>query len=762
MSGVRRRAASRVGAVVLVPVAASVTQVVATVVTTRFNWWLFGVLVVLSAAPVLDRALESRRPDGNGGDPAPGRSGRRTVAGLPPPVGTRVFTGRDEDLRRLVDHHVAEGNTGPLILAVTGLGGTGKTELAVCAARQLTDRYPDGLFWLELRTYAAAESRMRPAQALRLLLNALGVSPDPQVTGVPALSRAWRSVTEGRRVLLVLDDVDDAQQVRPLLPTARTCAVLVTSRHALTGLDPDTVVALDVFSREEACALAQRILERTGHPDPTAADAIAESYRLPLTVRRVADLKAANPGVRLSDLLAHGDQGAAEATASPSLSLRSLPADARRVLLRTAHYPGSLISPEIAAVMVDQTLSAAQALLADLYRQGLLLPDRRAGYRMHDLVRAAARSAAMVRDSGREWAACDERLFRYAHAAASQATRALYCAENVAMPTSDDVRNLPVRPPSFASDIEALAWLDEQHSDLLAIARRCVAQRSPRAWRLIYQLEYYQRIRGFYDEITDLHGQALRLSEERGDQLGQAGMHQNLGLVCMRTGDYPGARSRFRRALELYTATGSPTGQAEIHHELHHIDCWLGDLASARAHAEAEFRFAQAGGTTVDLAAAHVDLGAVDRLEGRHDSARHHLTMSLGLYGQTGQPRGIATAHRHLGLLATDRGDHQEAHTHFDQAMTRYTELGDVLNQAETHIGLAVLQRRVGDLGAAHHHASTALDLSVSVSHWRGQAEAHDELATLARCHGQHETLTHHNRQASEIYGRLGIPSSSA
>ncbi|GGU47554.1 hypothetical protein GCM10010289_80110 [Streptomyces violascens] len=742
----------------LVPVAASVTQVVATIITARFNWWLFAVLVVLSAAPALGLVVEARRPDREESDPAPGRSSLRPGAGLPPPVGTRVFTGRAECLHQLIGPEAARATAGPLILAITGLGGTGKTELAARATRELTARYPDGQFWLELRTYAAAESRMRTAQALRLLLNALGVSPDPQMTGALALSRVWRSATAGKKLLVVLDDVDHADQVRPLLPAGQTCAALVTSRHALTGLDPDIAVALDVFSQDEARTLANRILERTGHPDPSTATVIAASYRLPLAVRQVADLKAANPGVRLSDLLARDDRAISEATASVGLSVRSLPAEARLVLRRTANYPGSLISPEIAAVVADKPLRTAQALLADLYHHGLLLPDRRVGYRMHDLVRAAAQGAATARETGRERAACDDRLFRYAHAVASEATRALYCADDVAMPARNDVQNLRVAPPHFPSTGAALAWLDDQHSDLLAIARRSVAQRSPCTWRLIYQLEYYQRLRGFYDEIVDLHSQALRLTEETGDLLGQAGMHQNLGLVSMRTGNYPAARTRFQRALDLYAATGNPTGQAEIHHELHHIDCWLGDLASARVHAEAEFQFAQAGGTLIDLAAAHVDRGLVDRLEGQHDGAHRHLSTSLHLYEQAGQPRGIATAHRHLGLLAADVGEHVEAHTHLDQAMARYLELGDILNQADTHIGLAILQRHVGDLDAASHHASRALDLSGSVSHWRGQAEAHHELATLAQTRGRHDAAARHRQEASAIYERLGIP----
>ncbi|WP_167382995.1 tetratricopeptide repeat protein [Streptomyces mangrovisoli] len=682
-------------ALVLVPVAASVTQVVTTVVTAHFDWRLFAILVVLSATPAVGALVEGRSPQRHSGeDRTSGRSGRDLGSGLPPPVGTRVFTGRTEPLRRLRSCEAREGNLGPLIIAITGLGGTGKTELALRAVRELAVDYPDAQLWLEMRTYAAAESRMSMEQALRLLLNALGVSPDPHLTGVAALSRTWRSATENKKLLVVLDDVDQVDQVQPLLPAA-TSAIALTSRHPLPGLDPDIAVVLDTLTQDEACTLASRILERAGSPDADTARMIAAAFRLPLTVRQVADLKAANPGVDLTDLLTGDDQAVPDVTAGDQL-LRSLPTDARLVLRRAAYYPGSLISPEVAAVMSGKPVRSVRPVLAHLYQRGLLLPDRRTGYRIHDLVRTAAQNTVSPRDRAREQAACDERLFHYVHLATSFATRALYCAEDVAMPDESDVHRPHVPAPRFASNVAAAAWLDEQHTDLLAVARRCVAQRSPRAWKLIYQLEYYQRIRGFYDEIVELHIQVLRQTEESGDLLGQAGMHQNLGLVDMRTGNYPAARGRFHQALALYAAAGNPTGQAEIHHEMHHIDCWLGNLPSAHAHGEAELRFAQDGGTLIDLAAAHADLGWVERLEGNHDSAHRHLTASLRLYEQTGQPRGTATAHRHLGLLATARGDAPAARTHFDQAMTRYLELGDILNQAETHIGLATLQRRPG------------------------------------------------------------------
>ncbi|MFI6183120.1 hypothetical protein ACIA8R_46865 [Nonomuraea sp. NPDC051191] len=274
---------------------------------------------------------------------------------LQPPTGTRVFIGRTKELDRLTAPVPEENRPGPLVLVIAGM-----------------------------RTYAAAESRMTSTAALRTLLNALNVPPDPGATDVQALSRAWRAATAGKRMLIVLDDADTAAQIRPLLPAAEESAILITTRHVLVGLDPDRGVTLRPFTRGQAAQLAGTILRRAGLNDPQAVAAIAAGFRLPLAIRQMSDLKAANPAQEIpSAATLPIDDETATAFAR---SLAALAKPARLVLRRVARYPGSLVSAPIAAVLADRPAAGRRrrtALPVRAPRRQRRRPSRRHQHLLH-------------------------------------------------------------------------------------------------------------------------------------------------------------------------------------------------------------------------------------------------------------------------------------------------------------------------------------------------------------------------------------------
>jgi hypothetical protein len=235
--GLRAQPRGRLVIMALGPMAGVAAGGLTNLLTMTWNWWLFGGLVLMTSLVSASTLIALPR-----GDPpypaAPQAEDQQSGSVLQAPSGTRVFIGRRKELGRLTAP-VPEGNRpGPLLLVIAGMPGTGKTELAICAARALAARYPDGVFWLGLRTYAAAESRMTSSEALRNLLNALHVPPDPNATSVNALSRTWRAATSGKKMLIVLDDTDTAEQIRPLLPAAEGSAVLITTRHVLVRGSP--------------------------------------------------------------------------------------------------------------------------------------------------------------------------------------------------------------------------------------------------------------------------------------------------------------------------------------------------------------------------------------------------------------------------------------------------------------------------------------------------------------------------------------------
>ncbi|MEU8403462.1 tetratricopeptide repeat protein [Nonomuraea sp. NPDC048892] len=748
--GLRDQRRGRLIIVALGPMAGVVAGGLTNLLTMTWNWWLFGGLVLMTS--MVSASTLIALPNGDPGYPAAlGTEEPQAGSALQVPSGTRVFVGRSKELRRLTSPA-----PGPLVMIITGMPGTGKTELAIRAARALAARYPDGVFWLGLRTYAATESRVTTASALRTLLNALNVPPDPHTTTVTALSRTWRAATTGRKMLIVLDDADTAEQIRPLLPAAEESAILITTRHVLIGLDPDRGVTLPPFTRSQAAQLAGAVLRRAGLHDPEAVAAIAATFRLPLAIRQMSDLKAANPA--LSIPAAPGETISDETAAAFARSLAALTKPARLVLRRVARYPGSLISSPIAAVLADQPLDQATEQLATLYQRGLLIADNRSGvgYRMHDAVRAAALIESGKHDSTRQLAGAFQRLFRYVNGIVDGSVLLLDSSESVTYLDSDkEDPHLP--PPQHESDVAVLRWLDQQHADLLAVARHSLSERSPYAWRLAYNLESYQRMRGFYSEIVELNSQALKLAEQTDDALGQAAMHQGLGLVDMRTGRYLTALVHFQTSLKLYTQLGNRVGQATIRHELCNVHKWLGNLAEARVHATFCLTLALSGDNLVEQAFAFSNLGILDRLEGTFTTTREHLSRSKSLFEQVGQRRGIGICHRQLGMLDEHLGHHHDAQTHLDQALALFEDLGDLMNQADSHYNLAVTHRGLGNMAAALHHATTALSLAGQISHVQGQADAHSELARLARIAGDHTTARVHLRHAHDLHQRLRL-----
>jgi tetratricopeptide (TPR) repeat protein len=734
------------------PVVGILAGVFTNLITTHWSWWVFSALVVLTTVLATAAVLSTRAVAAPVEQTFPLQAGTRRANTLVAPIGTRIFCGRADEHARLMDDGRST-ERGPHVLLVRGIAGVGKTELAVRVAEDLSSSYPDGVFWIGLRTYAvAAESRLDIAPALRMLLNVLGEQPDPTATGMAELSKAWRAASADRRILLVLDDVDDSEQVKALLPGGTDSALLVTSRHVLVGIDPDCDVHLQPFDMKEAEQLAEAIFDRAGLADRTAVKAIADMYRLPLALRHICNLRVGNPGVGLSDLLTASATGTDEASAALALSLDALTRDARQLLRRMGRYPGSSTTAAIAATLVDKSLEKANKLLAELYQHGMLSPDGDRGYRMHDLVRDAAFREAASRESRRKVAATDDRVFRYITAAIGSAVGVLYPG-----PTYGSPRPPAISPPRHSDDQAALEWLDLHYADLLAVSRHAMATSYPQAWLVIYALEYYQRIRGFYLDSTELEEQALRIAEDRKDRLGQAGMRLSLGITYTRTGDYRLARENLEIALHIFERLTEPPGQARVHNELSRVATFQGDLPRARKHAESALSIFTQAGNPLDIGAAHRQVGILDRLEGSFESARVHFQSAAHLYEGMGQRRGIASCHRELGLLDHEVGCDGNARSHFEAAVSLYQNLGDAAYEAETHQSIAVLDQIAGDVGAARQHLETAMEINRRIGNRRGQGDVYVELGNLAKVAGEDASVRECWGNAECIYKQLKL-----
>jgi DNA-binding SARP family transcriptional activator len=355
------------------------------------------------------------------------------------PSDTAGFVGRVEHLARLDD--LVRDDPGrspsPVVSVVSGAAGTGKTALAVHWAHGVRDRFPDGQLYLNLRGYAS-ETPVRPLEALGRVLAALGVAAEQIPSDVEEASALYRSLLADRRVLVLLDNARDPEQVRPLLPGGAGCLTLVTSRDRLGGLvarDGASGLVVGVLDDREARAVLTRLLgpARVDAEPEATAEVVRLCGNLPLALRiaaarlserpdaPVAELAGLLAGDRLGGLDVYGDTDPGVAVrAAFDLSYRGQPADARRLFRLLGLAPGADVTAATAGALAGQDAVTTLRTLDRLASANLIAESAPGRYAVHDLLREYAAERAAAEESPAERAAALDRLYaRYlAHAGA--------------------------------------------------------------------------------------------------------------------------------------------------------------------------------------------------------------------------------------------------------------------------------------------------------------------------------------------------------
>ncbi|HET9168210.1 MAG TPA: BTAD domain-containing putative transcriptional regulator, partial [Actinospica sp.] len=389
------------------------------------------------------------------------------------PGGTPGFTGREHELRAL-DTLLAAGEGGAARIAVlTGLGGVGKTALAVHWAHTARHRYPDGQLYADLRGHDPAA----PARALEIIaafLSALGVATGQIPADEDQASALLRSVLDRRRILLLLDNAADADQVRPLLPAAPDSAALITSRRRLAGLVARNGAALldlhPLTAAESVDLLTRAIGPARARREPEAVAAIADlCAHLPLALRITAANLATRPGhsvadhaarltadTRLDALAVEGDPHSA-VRATFELSCAALdPADLRAFRL-AGLAPGPDVTPGQVAALADLPVTRTRAILGRLEDRNLLHEHSSGRYKLHDLVRLHARELAHAAETPEALTEARDRLTAYYLAGTARAARLLY-PHVLSLP--DPAPEPEGAGPDLPDARTALGWLD--------------------------------------------------------------------------------------------------------------------------------------------------------------------------------------------------------------------------------------------------------------------------------------------------------------
>jgi tetratricopeptide (TPR) repeat protein len=647
-------------------------------------------------------------------------------------------------------------------------------------ARRAAGGFPDGQLYVNLRGYDPGQP-VAPADALAGFLRALGLAGQDIPPGEDERAAAYRSLLDGRRVLVVLDNAASVEQARPLLPGCPSCLVVVTSRDSLAGLvarHGAHRLDLDMLPLPDALGLLRTLIGDRVDAEPDAAVELAgQCARLPLALRVAAELAAASPGSRLAELagelageqrrLELFDAGGDERTAVRgvfSWSYRHLPAGPARAFRLIGLHPGpDLDAYAVAALTGASSVTATQAkdALALLARSHLVHPVGVGRYGMHDLLRAYARQLAADADGvtgdgvdGQHAAMTS--LFDYYLGTAASAMDALVPAEQHYRPR---IPPIGTPAPDLASPAQARAWLDAERATLVAVAEHAATQGSPgHATRLAATLYRYLETGGHYADAVTIHSHANRAARLQGDRAAEATALTNLGIVSWRQGRYQQAADYHQQALAASAAVADRRGEATALANLGTVYERQGRYQqAAHCHQEALAAF-QGVGDRSGEARALGNLGSVAGRQGHYEHAVGLYQQALAVFREIGDRTGEASALPDLGVAYQRQGLYEEAVGCYQRALALFRETGDRTGEAEARNGVAEILLATGRPDEASIAYTAALALAGQIGDTYEQARAHNGLGAALHAAGDVSLARHHRRCALELYAALGAP----
>ncbi|MFJ5269772.1 AfsR/SARP family transcriptional regulator [Streptomyces sp. NPDC088358] len=713
--------------------------------------------------PEADRASDRAQASGDGSV-----GGRSRPAFLPAPAqlpaDTPVFIGREVIARRLHDLLTASDQRALTTVAVTGMGGVGKTTFALHVAHRARHRYPDGQLYADLDGSSVAPAD--PFGVLGSFLTALGVPTDELPAELEDRGALFRSLLDRRRVLVVLDDARDAAQLRPLMPGSAGCAVIATSQPRMAGLDATVHIGLDVFTPEEALALLEEVVGTARlAAEPDAARAlVAACGQLPLATRIVAARLAARPGWTIVSLV---DKLADERGRVTRLRFGDIAIDAafelgyRQLTARQAHAfrllaPAAepdLGLPAVAAVL-DLDQDSAEDVMESLVDASMVESPAPGRYRYHDLLRAFARNLPAPPDAEPAGVAV-RRLLDFLLASACRAFRHVV--------PGDPVTNClgPLRSPGldFTDASAARAWVTEEADGIMAALRQAVDDpvALPVATDLLITLSAF--------------GQEVALSRlaTAADALAAAGAHADRralgktrwlsGALALRAGDPARAE---RLATQAVTACRDTGDQAILRQALNDLGLaaqFLGRYEDALVHFDAALVLAEELGHRSGKVATTLNMALTLIRGGRAADAVAPCENALSDLRSSGDDAGMtAYALYVLGLALHGQQRWEEAAGRLRECLRLCRTAGIRDRAAQAGYRLAETLSHTGDLDGAVRYAQEALTLLEEGGGDRDLATARLILGRVLAERGETDRARAQLEEAYETFSRLGLP----
>jgi DNA-binding SARP family transcriptional activator len=715
------------------------------------------------------------------------------------------FTGRAVEMAELLRCATQKGEQGPKIVALDGMGGSGKTSLAVRAAYQLIPEYPDGQLHIDLRGYTPGDQPVSAGTALDSLLRALGIPGDRIPDDTAGRTALWRATLSGKRLLILLDNAADASGIRPLLPTTAGCLVLLTSRGRLVDLDGAQWISLGVMSPRESAALVAETLgtERVAAEPEAAAELARLCDHLPLALR-IATARLRNRprwtlqylAERLRDETRRLDElssGARSVSATLRLSYQALDEESRTAFRILSLHPGGDINVHAAAALLGCDMWDAEDVLERLLDVHLVQQPEIGLYSFHDLVRSFAQSLFDAADhNGDEAATAVERLLCYYLTATEAACDVLYPGRRH-RPTGIEKSTADLPPLGDAE--RAQTWFTREQDALLAAVTLAERRGLDRyvvclSRNLVFQLS----ARGQLEEFGALGRASVAAAKRLGDLALLGVSLSNLGVACWRLGRFEEGLQAAREGRDVAAQLGDRHTEAHSEATLGQFNSLLGNFPEALVHLERATAYERELGTPWSECDSLSLLSTLYEQWGRHEEAKAAAQRAVDLQCDPGLREEQFTALTDLAFAQAGLGEYEEAARSLEQARALVDDRADQGNVAlalalsadvDQHLGRPVrapdlaeqalelvasnasplrrakvenivgrLRRRQGERRAARELHADARELASAMSYRIEEAYA---LAGLADAEDDAVAAARHRAAAEELFARMGV-----
>ncbi|GIJ73523.1 AfsR/SARP family transcriptional regulator [Virgisporangium ochraceum] len=673
-------------------------------------------------------------------------------AQLPPPPG--CFAGRTAESATLTawvrnpDRRTA--------VVIVGAGGVGKTALALSCCHGLTDDFPDGQLYADLRGWSVGGA-VDADSVLRRFLGALGVDRDRVPADPDEAAGLYRSVLARRRVLILLDNAASAAQVRPLLPAGRS-VVVVTSRNDLAGLvarEGARELRLDALAGGEAVDLLRAVIGagRVDREHAVAVELAGLCSHLPLALRIAAAQVAAAPDRSLASYVARLrsgdalsildlDDGPGSLRAIFRDSYLSAPPPARAMFRLLGTLPTVDFATASTAAAADLPVDAATDLL-DLLVAAHLVRRRDGRYSMHDLLRAYAEETAQAEAGPGDRAGALRRLLDHYLTHADAAVRSLYPGR-LRLPDKDST------PAALPDRVTASAWLNDEYANLVAaVVRAAAGEFAEYSWRLI------DALRGFFPSRLDLTqaraaaAAALSAADRAGERHGAVIAHLCLAEISMESGDHPSMGTHLQESLRLAESVGWLDAQITIHGNYGAVLATQLELVAAEYHLGRGVALQQ--GYERMRPALLTNLGATLTLLGRFDEAAALKRTALEMYRRSGEREAQAQVLGTLADIECQRGRADLGRALAEEAAGILRELDAPRSEAVVLRTLAMVHSEAGRSADALACVTRALELAELCGNPQLIATVRTALGTVLVRGGRPQEAAEHFRLAIAV-----------